>query len=216
MKQFLLVVGGSLLVASAAQAQIGVRLGGSVARFGTGEGQVVRSTSKAQAGYQVGVTYQLPLTDRLSLVPEVQYSRERLQLEQTSFAISDASFKANTQLNMHYLNVPVLVRATFGPVYVEAGPQASLLLGGRQTGTSFVSGWGSTQAYTIDQALTQDSRRFDVGPCVGLGVQLPAGLGANVRLYQGLVAVNDQRASAEGSYRRQSLQAALTYALPTR
>lgn len=96
MKQFLLVLGGSLLVASAAQAQIGVRLGGSLARFGTGEGQVVRSSSSAQVGYQVGVTYQLPLTGQLSLVPEVHYSHERLKLEQASFAIADAKFKANT------------------------------------------------------------------------------------------------------------------------
>lgn len=107
------------------------------------------------------------------------------------------------------------MRATFGPVYVGAGPQASLLLGGRQMGT-LQTDWYTTspnQTYEIDQAASEDHRRFDAGACVGLGMQLPAGLGANVRLYQGLVVLNDQRGSAEGNYRRQSLQAALTYTL---
>lgn len=147
MKRFLLLLSASLAVAGAAQAQIGVRLGGSLAKLHTTEGQVVRSRSSTQAGYQVGVWYQVPLTARLSLVPEVQYSHERLTLAQASFAIYDASFTADTHLSMHYLNVPVLVRATFGPVYVEAGPQAGVLLGGRQTGSEIVTaGWAAAPA----------------------------------------------------------------------
>jgi hypothetical protein len=213
MKRFLLLLSASLAVAGAAQAQIGVRLGGSLAKLHTTEGQVVRSRSGTQAGYQVGVWYQMPL-GRLSLVPEVQYSYERLTLAQASFAIYDASFTADTRLSMHYLSVPVLVRATFGPVYVEAGPQAGVLLGGRQTGSEIVtSGWGGgTSTYAIDQAVTKDKRRFDIGPCLGLGVALPAGLGVNVRAYQGLVTLNDtQRSAWDGKFRRQSLQASLTY-----
>lgn len=216
MKRFLLLLSASLAVAGAAQAQaqIGVRLGGSLAKLHTTEGQVVRSRSSTQAGYQVGVWYQVPLTARLSLVPEVQYSHERLTLAQASFAIYDASFTADTHLSMHYLNVPVLVRATFGPVYVEAGPQAGVLLGGRQTGSEIVTaGWGGgTSTYAIDQAVTKDKRRFDVGPCLGLGVALPAGLGVSMRAYQGLVTLNDtQRSAWDGKFRRQSLQASLTY-----
>lgn len=217
MKHFFLVLGTSLLVASAAHAQLGVRLGGSIAQLHTTEGQVVHSSSSSQPGYQVGITYQLPLTARLSLVPEVQYSNERMKLAQASYATFDIGFTADTRLSLHYLNLPVLVRATFGPLYVEAGPQASLLLGGRQTGSQIISSWGmgpASQEYAIDQPATQGNRRVDAGPCLGVGLTLPAGLGINVRAYQGLVTLNNERSAYDGKFKRQSLQASLTYQLP--
>ncbi|RZL09555.1 MAG: hypothetical protein EOO62_13950 [Hymenobacter sp.] len=97
MKYFLLLLGSGLAMAGTAQAQIGVRLGGSLARFHTSEteSQVVRSTSSTLAGYLMGVTYQLPLMARLALVPEVQYSHERLTLTQASFGMYDGSPGAN-------------------------------------------------------------------------------------------------------------------------
>lgn len=218
MKRFLFLLGISLTVASAAHAQFGVRLGGNVANLHTTEGQIVHSNSTEQLGYQVGVTYQLPLVSFLSLVPEVQYSLERMRLYQASTFVLDASFRANTRLRLHYVNVPVLARATFGPVYVEAGPQAGILLGGRQTGSNVVSSWGSPTPteYGIDQGVTDNNRRFDIGPCLGVGLKLPAGLGVSVRAYQGLVTLNEERSTADGKFKRQSLQASLIYQLPSR
>jgi hypothetical protein len=216
MKRFLFLLSSGLAVSSAAHAQLGVRVGGSLTRLRTTEGQVVRSRSSAQSGFLVGLTYQVPLTAHLSLVPEAQYSYERTTLSQASLAVGDAYFTADTRMSLHYLNVPVLLRATFGPVYIEAGPQASVLLGGRQTGTDYITSWGAgytTQAYTIDQEAAQDRQRFDVGPCLGLGVQLPAGLGLNVRAYQGLTSLNKARSDADGKLQRQTLQASLTYQL---
>jgi hypothetical protein len=212
MKRFLFLLGASLTVASAAHAQFGVRLGGNMAKLHTTEGQIVHSSSTEQLGYQVGVTYLLPLTSFLSLVPEVQYSLERMRLYQASTFVLDASFRANTRLRLHYLNVPVLAR-----VNVEAGPQAGLLLGGRQTGSNVVSSWQSPIAteYGIDQGVTENNRRFDVGPCLGVGLKLPAGIGVSVRAYQGLVTLNEERSAADGKFKRQSLQALLTYQLPT-
>jgi hypothetical protein len=45
---------------------------------------------------------------------------------------------------------------------------------------------------------------------------LPAGLGLSVRAYRGLVTLNQERSNFDGEYKRQSLQASLTYQLPTR
>jgi hypothetical protein len=217
MKRFLFLLGSSLFVASTAHAQFGLRVGGSLSKLRTTSGANLYNSSSSQLGYQIGVTYQLPLTTWLALVPEVQYSDERAKLSEASYAIADVSFAADSRLRLHYLNVPILVRATLGPIYVEAGPQASLLLGGRQTGTATTYSWG-TYAVTrpIDQSVTEDNRRFDVGPCVGVGVKLPAGLGISVRAYGGLVTLNHERSLFDGEHQRQSLQASLTYQLPTR
>ena len=217
MTRFLLLFASSLFVAGTAHAQFGLRVGGSLSKLHTTTGANLYSTSSPQLGYQVGVTYQLPLTAWLALVPEVQYSAERTTLSEASYAIADVGFEADSRLRLHYLNLPVLVRATLGPVYVEAGPQASLLLGGRQMGTVTTTGWGigATQR-PLDQPVTESNRRFDIGPCVGVGVKLPAGLGLSVRAYRGLVTLNHAREVFDGQHQRQSLQASLTYQLPRR
>ena len=54
---------------------------------------------------------------------------------------------------MSYLVVPVLVRASFGPVYAEAGPQGSLLLGGR-VGTYTTAFERPLSAAAIDRPAT--------------------------------------------------------------
>lgn len=73
----------------------------------------------------------MPLSKRLSLVPEVQFSRERVRLttRDNNFTIPEYFGRTDSRLSMSYLVVPVLLRASFGPVYVEAGPQAYVLLG---------------------------------------------------------------------------------------
>lgn len=216
MNRFLILLGSSLFVAGTAHAQFGLRVGGSLAKLRTTTGTNLYSSTGAQLGYQVGLTYQLPLTARLALVPEVQYSNERSTLSEASYAIADISFAADSRLHLHYLNVPVLVRASLGPLYVEAGPQASLLLGGRQTGTITTTSWGvgATTTQPLDQDVTASNRRFDVGPCVGIGAKLPAGLGLSVRAYRGLLTLNDERSVFDGKRQRQLLQASLTYQLP--
>jgi hypothetical protein len=222
MQRFFLLLAGGLLAAGTAHAQFGLRVGGSLSKLHTSPGTNLYSRSSTQLGYQVGVTYHLPLTTWLALVPEVQYSDERTTLSEVSYLIPDRNFEAESRLRLHYLNVPVLVRATLGPVYVEAGPQASYLLGGRQTGTTVASsvfgpnGQPYTDRQSIDQPVTKDNRRFDVGPCVGIGAKLPAGLGVSVRAYRGLRTLNQERQFLDGEHQRQTLQASLTYQLPTR
>jgi hypothetical protein len=217
MKPFFLLFSGSLFIASAAHAQLGLRVGGNLTKLHTTTGTNLYSTSSSRLGYQVGVMYQLPLTSWLALVPEVQYSNERTTLSEASFAVADVGFQADSHLNLHYLNVPVLMRATLGPLYVEAGPQAGFLLGGRQTGTVTVANWGMpTTTRSIDQDVTESNRRIDVGPCVGIGAKLPAGLGLSLRAYRGLMTLNDERGIFDGEHQRQTLQASLTYQLPAR
>ncbi|MDJ0365007.1 porin family protein [Hymenobacter sp. H14-R3] len=217
MKRVLFLLSSGLLVASTAHAQFGLRVGGSLSKLHTATSANLYSSSGARLGYQIGVTYQLPLTTWLAVVPEIQYSDERSRLSQASYARQDVALSADSRLSLRYLNVPVLMRATFGPVYVEAGPQASLLLGGRQTGTVTYTGWGiSASTRTFDQPATEGNRRFDAGACVGMGVKLAAGLGVSLRAYRGLVTLNQERSNFDGEHQRQSLQASLTYQLPTR
>jgi hypothetical protein len=229
MKRFLLLLSGGLLLTSSAFAQAGLRVGGGLMRHSApthslGAGDVQH---KARVGYEVGVYYQIPLSQRFSIVPEVQFSREQLRITETSSpSLADFNYTSDCRVNLSYLNVPVLLRAALGPVYLEAGPQVSLLIGGRGTGESVYYSWtASTVRRDINQTVTDRYQRFDAGFCLGVGAKLPAGLGLNLRAYQGLKQLNTGYIYTPGiapipysgnKEYRQTLQLALTYQLAAR
>lgn len=225
MKQFFLLLGGSLLFTGTANAQLGVRTGINLLNFSKEATYNDASTSTtSRVGYQVGVYYQQQLTKRLSLVPEVQFSREQVHVETASFTNPENYLRDDYRLHLSYLNVPVLLRLALGPVYLEAGPQASLLVGGRGQGQAEgLVGGDILIKRTIDQAAPERFRRFDAGGSLGIGVKLSAGLGLSVRAYQGFVALNRNYSYREtgisytgSKMHRQTLQAALTYQLSAR
>jgi hypothetical protein len=209
MKRFLLLLTPCcLLLATTAHAQLGLRAGANLAGFNTSTNNGYRTSTGSLLGYQAGVFYQLPLSKRLSLVPEVQFSQERMTLTRFQLYVVSASLQGDYRERLSYLNVPVLLRYTIGPVYVEAGAQGGFLLGGRETGNVT---FGSS--YSVDREVVGRYRRYDVGPSVGVGLKLPAGVGLSVRAYQGLVSLTqDGEANVAHLYRR-SVQASLTFQL---
>jgi hypothetical protein len=218
MRHALFLLSASLLVSGSVQAQfyprLGLRLGGSLARFRPTDAPSGTNSSTPELGYQVGVRYQLPLTRQLSLVPEVQYSRERLRLQQQD-AGTRVYYTGDSHLRLDYLNVPVLVRLTLGKVYLEAGPQASLRLGGHESGTFSGHIFSDTYTYLLDRGMDNDYRRLDIGPCAGLGLQVGTRLDVSLRAYQGLVSLSRDQLPPYtfGELRRQTYQFSLTYQL---
>jgi hypothetical protein len=233
MKRLLLFLGSSLLLASSAQAQLSVRVGGNLSHLTTsalrnrlGSPNTTGSSFDNRLGYQAGVLYVAQLSTRFALVPEVQLRRENAHVSAYDYTYIDSFQNWDYQLRQSYLSVPVLVRANLGPVYVEVGPQASVLLQARQVGTVVTNGWGSS-TLDIDHAVTGNYHRFDVGPCVGVGLKLPASLGLSVRAYQGLLNLGQEQPlitpyQTPNSFNlttiqhRQSLEASLTYQLTAR
>jgi hypothetical protein len=221
MKRLLFLLSSGWLLASAAQAQVGVRAGGGLNGI-TKSPDESRSSTTAQRkmGYQVGIFYQIALGQHLSLVPEAGFSRECFSVDK-SYDGGEANMRSAYDQSLSYLNLPVLLRASLGRFYLEAGPQASLLVGGRARGTQTILGGIVPGFYSapIDAAATDSYHRFDAGPCVGAGLKLPAGLGLALRAYWGLTKLTDEQAHAAfgqsypGYQRRQTLQASLTYQL---
>ena len=216
MKNYLLLLAGFLPLA--AHAQFGVRAGIRSTQWSSstnGRYSANYASTRQHLGYQVGLTYQLPLVGHLSLVPEVSYSYENFELSASSYGYNGYSLVS--QLKLSYLTLPVLERVTFGPVYAEVGPQLSLLVGGRETGREFISRTSSSMM-EVDRPAAERYHRLDVGVCAGLGVQLPMGLGLSLRFVQGINSLTkdyaaDQLYGYDGEIRSRSLQASLTYRL---
>jgi hypothetical protein len=202
-----------LLLPSAAYAQLGLKVGGNLSGFTTSTSNGYRTSTNDKLSYQVGIFYNQSLTKRLSFIPEAQYSSERMTIRRT-FAY-DPSFSAIYASNFSYLSIPFLLRATWSRFYLEAGPQAGILVGGHEIGTINVN----QTTLHVDHDATDpytDYRRFDIGPTLGVGIALPGGVGLSLRAYQGLLSLtHDSKANIAHLY-RQSLQASLTYQLTSR
>jgi hypothetical protein len=224
MKRLIFCLASGLLLASSAQAQLGVRAGGGVSNFTKSAADLYGSiATNRKLGYQAGIFYQVPLSTHLSLVPEVQFSRERFSVTRR-IDFFEGSLSSAYDQSLSYLNLPILLRASVGAFYLEAGPQVSWLLGGRATGTQtlYEAIGFDTSTYPVEAAATTSYHRFDAGPTVGVGVKLPAGLGLGLRAYWGLTKLTADEVYAgfgqtyRGFQHRHTLQASLTYQLAAR
>jgi hypothetical protein len=215
MSRSCLLLASCLLLPTLTYAQFGVRAGATSASLHTPHPHADPSaTTGWRVGYHLGVFYERPLSHRLSLVPELSYSRENLELNASDYRTLATAYAGSYRLTRSYLTLPVLVRATAGSWYVEAGPQAAYLVGGREAGHEYHFNGGASYTQQVDRAATDRYKRFDVGVAVGLGVKLPAGLGLSLRAYQGLRSLaldSPAEAAYTGRLLRRTLQASLSY-----
>jgi Outer membrane protein beta-barrel domain len=180
MKKILLPIFLGLGAVPAAHAQFGVKAGLNVAELTGREGE----KASYKSFYHVGAFYQLKLIGPLSVQPEVQYSVAGGNLK-SAFADYDSK--------LHYVTVPLLAKLTFGPVFVEAGPQYGVLVSASQSGKLQVGQTpDGTPAYgNVSRPATSSFRRNDFSVVGGVGLKLTSGFSLGGRLVAGLNDIND-------------------------
>lgn len=115
------------------------------------------------------------LNDHWSLQPEVIYSyngqNQKFMVLHPGEPLQTLTFKTREQ----YLSIPVMVQYHITPkLYVEAGPEVSMLLDAKQGSA------GNWQHYTSYY------HRFTLAGSVGVGYKLPFGLGVSARYMHGI------------------------------
>jgi len=93
------------------------------------------AVDRHSASYHGGVTFQIGLTDKISLVPELLLSQTKLATN-TSLAVlfSDEKFKPETY-HLNYFMIPLLVQVkSFSSLLLQAGPQYGILLDQKKDG----------------------------------------------------------------------------------
>ena len=155
-KMFILALG--LFAATAASAQdrikFGVKAGLNISDVIKGDGNNNFDT-KTKAGFNAGVTVEIPLIAGLAFTPEVLYAQKGYKLT--------SSFGTFTQTT-NFIDVPILASFRLGSSFnIVAGPQVSFLL---STNNKFENGFGSVQQNNVEN----DSDRFKkslVGGLIG-------------------------------------------------
>lgn len=170
-----------LLLGSQAHAQLGVKGGVNQAVLSGRVGE--DATYKTY--FHAGVFYEAKLIGPISIQPELLYSLQGSQLKGNS-TITDYK----TQLN--YIQVPILVKATFGPLYVEAGPQFGYLVSANEQGTVQVRNTSGNVAFRdVNQSSTDNYKRNEFALCAGVGVKLGSVVRVGGRFVAGLNDIND-------------------------
>jgi hypothetical protein len=131
MKKYILLFG--LLVALTAQAQEKLGIGIKVGQNLTSVNSV--AVDRHSASYHGGVTFQLGLTDKISLAPEVLLSQTKLSTNPTIVEVlGDNSLRPETY-HLNYIIVPLLVQLKpFPTLLLQAGPQYGMLVDQKKDG----------------------------------------------------------------------------------
>jgi opacity protein-like surface antigen len=153
-------------LATAAQAQDGARIG---IRAGisanTLSGDNTDDLTYALGGLG-GLTANFPLSEKVSIQPELLYNLKGTQFDDTS-----------VRLDLHYVDLPIFVKYRTGGFYVEAGPQVGYLLSAKLGGEDKAS------------IETDQLQRFQFGYAAGLGYYLTEGLSLGLRFNGGINSV---------------------------
>ncbi len=147
-----------------AHAQFGIRAGYSSSNFED-------TNFKPKSGFHVGAYYRADAA-LFSLEPGIYYGKK-------GYETNDGQTGAKINENLHYVDVPILVRLNFLPALnIFAGPQGSVLIA-----RNYEDGNGSDSS-------TEVIRGYDIAAVVGVAFNLPFGINAQVSYDFGLTDLN--------------------------
>ncbi|WP_333819535.1 porin family protein [Ohtaekwangia sp.] len=155
------------------------------------------SGTDSKAGLTLGAGFNLPLgKGAFSIQPELNYI-------QKGFKASEDGGTA--KLNLNYLELPVLVKASFGDVtkfYVNAGPSVAYGLGGKVSYEEGNMKYSSKVKFGDgdDDGIVYFSNQIDFGVQFGGGVLIAGKVMVDVRYGLGLTKFTDDVKAKNGGF----------------
>ena len=140
----------------------GVKAGYNYSTF-SGETSSI-STIEGLSGFYIGGLVELPISNMLSIQPELIFSRQGVDLRQ---GLKNFSIKTDTsEIRLDYLNIPVMAKVNLGPIFLEGGVQFGFLVNKPKVDSYIANVY-------LRNLLDKDSyNSFDFGVGAGLGVKL--------------------------------------------
>lgn len=150
---------------------------------------------KMKAGFNAGVFVHIPVAEKFSVQPELLFSQLGSKSE-TRYRTFDgkqtATVEANDKVNLNYIVLPLMVQYNILPqLYVEAGPEFGLLLGGKSKGdvtiTNSSGNYTSSQSEKYSDKINMDRfNKFNFGIGVGAGYYFTPQFGVTARFIAGV------------------------------
>ncbi|MRJ07706.1 PorT family protein [Ornithobacterium rhinotracheale] len=166
--------------------QIGARAGYN---YSTLRGDTANDVdTKGLSGYHVGMFVEVPVTERFSIQPEVQYSTQGAKWEGSFLGV-----KGEKKLKTQYINVPILAKVYVADGFnLQVGPKLGFLTGATfETSGSNIPLFGKV-GVTKDDDFNKKMGKVDFGLVFGAGYKTPVGLTIDARYDLGLTNVLDK------------------------
>ena len=166
--------------------QVGPKVGLNLAKVSDGEEVAEGSSEPFLTGFNIGAAFSIPVNEMFSIAPEISFSQKGRKATG-----EDSGVEMSVSQISNYIDVPVLVRASFGEgvrAYVNAGPAFNYWTGGKLKVKATFEGETEKETYKIvfleegeeekeDEAGIDNANRLEVAAAIGGGVMFNAGAG---------------------------------------
>jgi len=142
-------------------------------------------TTNNRTGFYAGAAANIPVSKIISVEPGLFYSQKGYEMK-GELNVKGASFigaNAKAQLNTHYVDLPVLLKANINGLQVFAGPQVSYLAKADLRTTAGVMG---INLFNRRMDATEELNRWDAGVKGGVGYQFKNGFNVSASYDHGL------------------------------
>lgn len=178
--------------------RFGIKAGFNGSTFSRGERSEVDNSEKIKAGSHIGVFANIPLAEKFSIQPELLFSQLGSKTEDIFIHNSENSSTKQEytyKTNLNYLTLPVMIQYNILPqLYVEAGPEFGLLLGGKINGDGrsevIFEGTTTTGTESFSENITMKLyNKFNFGIGIGAGYYFTQNFGVTARFTAGITGI---------------------------
>lgn len=149
-------------------------------------------------GFQVGLAFEIPLSSKLILNPELQFQAKSFSYSQKGVELTpDTIFNISSIEKQNWLSLPVTVQYLIGKSklnpYVAIGVSLDYLLTATQTPHKLREGYQDVKEESIDIINQRKKINYNLVASAGVKYKITGGfLVADVRILYGLSALNDK------------------------
>ena len=146
-------------------------------------------STKSVTGFYAGGYTNIPVGNNFSVEPALYYSTKGYELSGTYTVkgIDILSANATARLNANYIDMPVLLKASFNGLQIFAGPQISYLTNASLKTSAGIAGFNLLNS---NMDVSKQFNRWDVGVTAGLAYQFTNGIRITAAYDRGLSKVN--------------------------
>lgn len=188
---------------------------------------------KFNPGLTIGVAFNFPVSEVFSIQPEISFVQKGSK-SSISGDLINGTYTSKSKISMNYIEMPVLVKATFGEstkFFFTAGPSLGIGVGGKFEAKFTISEGSNQISETYDgkvkfgetpqdddeelDALYFDNR-LDFGVQLGAGVTIADKVMIDLRYGLGLSRLNDKIEDFDFDNKAQNRVIQLTVGVPIR
>jgi len=183
--------------------RFGIKGGLNVSQFS--EQQL--NTKSLKPGFNAGVFVNIPLSEKFAIQPEVMYNqlgaKSVTNFTETVSGNTSVKIKDDFTTSLNYISVPVMLHMKPAHnFYIEAGPEISYFMNGKNTGettvTTTIAGNTTTETVSESKSIEKDQiKKLNLGFGLGLGYYFTPNLGINARYVNSLTHIANNSGVAE-------------------